>query len=124
VEAVARLDAAVAGKRVVLSDAERWDSMWTWRLLQAAGAKTSPCVSCVQAALLDLVEKGDMSVKEMFERMDEASRMADGVFEHAHRAADDAVEIAAMFRMTFDREYLEQVAVWRAARRRESGGER
>jgi len=110
-EAVDRLNSTLGGKHV-FSDAHRQDLLWLRRLYVAANARINfTLVDETQAAATHL-RPGEYVIPMLLQRYSEAHILSEKHYPHTHRAAEDAIGMAAAFRMTADADFYEEVVAF------------
>lgn len=107
-EAAERLNAEMMGKRV-FSDHPRMELFWLRRLYVAAGWRVAfTVVEETHAIVLHLQPKAHES-QYLMQRFAQSQDLAERIYPHIHRAAEDSVGLAAVFRMTVDPEFFGSV---------------
>lgn len=97
VETAQRLNQQLSG-RIVLSDAPSFDEEWLFTLFSVAEVQMEFPVEMLDEAIL-AAACGHISV---FERIEEIKPVVEAAFQRTHRAGDDALQNAAIWKATFD----------------------
>jgi len=101
VESATRLNALLSD-RIVLSDAPSYDERWLLTLFAAANMRMEFAIESLDEAIL-VAACGNRSV---FERVEEVKPTVEMVFKRTHRAGDDALQNAAIWKATFEFEWF------------------
>ena len=107
-EACDRFVAACLGKRLVMSDAPAWDNAWLQVLFHAAGRSLPFKLVDETDAVAHQLPRIGKTHDEIIRRYGEASTVAERLWPHPHRAADDAVRMAARFRLAVDEDFYDE----------------
>jgi hypothetical protein len=109
-EVVERIDAAVRGLRGVFSDCMDWDNYWLRTLYKAVGRKAPFAMHDENQAVGDHLRLTEETVGGVLKRVAQAQELAEQRWPHPHRAALDAVRMAAGFRLAVDDAFFAVVA--------------
>ena len=107
-DAAARVAEAFSGK-LVATDSTYWDGFWNSVLFSAADQKCPFLFRSLSDVAEELVDLYDPWCVERWEELDEA---LNAFYPHTHKADQDSMRLAAMYRMVTDREW----AGWLLAR--------
>lgn len=112
-EAVARLNDLLADK-FVFSDAPGFDLAWLRRLYVSADRRIAFGLHDETAAVAFHLEPKEEDIPALMKRYAEAFVLSEQIYPHTHRAAPDAMGMAATFRMTVDGDFFREVAAHHA----------